>query len=98
MQKSTLTGSQGGSGISVGGDVAASTAVGVGDICVGMIFVLTGAGVVANSDLAQETSNTNRRRFKIRFITHTLESASLLAILWSLLACRHICKADYFKK
>lgn len=86
MQKSTVNGLQSGSGVSVGGDVAVSTAVGAGEVGVGMIFVLTGVGVGASSELVQEISNNTRRRFEIRFITHcggrqpagdTLESVGL---------------------
>jgi hypothetical protein len=122
MQKSTVNGSQGGSGTFVadtmeevidgmgvgrGRDVFVGTTfvlttdrtgVGGNSVVVGGICVTTIAGVSFDPVFVQETSVRSIKRFKIRFIAYALESASLLAMFWSLSAGRRICKAVHFEQ
>ena len=94
MQKSTVNGSQEGSGVEVivgvmdgtvvgggAGDVADGATVGDGDVAVKSTFVfVAAASVPVTGTFTQDIRTINRRRFKVRFIWCSLESASLLAM------------------
>ena len=78
IQKSAANGSQRGFGVSVIVGVMDRTRVGGEDeeVIVGTIWVFTiTTGVTVTPVVAQDTKIINKKRFKICFITSTLESA-----------------------
>jgi hypothetical protein len=68
MQKSTVNGSQGGSGVSVIVGATDGTAVGDGAVAVAMTFVFTTTRASVTGALAQDTRISNKKELIICFI------------------------------